>query len=107
MHAFRMRDTRLGMVICWKRLRNVIAGSQQTKMTIDLYSRTGEPIAYTEDAEHIYLFSGAAVAYLSGDAVYAFGGQQLGWLEDGWIQGQEGRLRTFHRRCSWWPSEAC
>lgn len=92
MHAFRMRDTRLGMVICWKRLRNVIVGSQQTKMIIDLYSR---PIAYTEDDEHIYLFSGAPVAYLSGDAVYAFGGQQLGWFEDGWIRDKKGGCVLF------------
>lgn len=64
-------------------------------MTIDFYSKTGEPIAYTEDNEHIYLFSGAPVAYLSGDAVYAFSGQHIGWFEDGWIRDKKGSCVLF------------
>lgn len=64
-------------------------------MTIDFYSRTGEPIAYSEDGEHIYLFSGAPVAYLSGDAVYGFGGEHIGWFEDGWIRDKKGGCVFF------------
>lgn len=45
-----------------------------------------EPIAYSEDGEHILLLSGEAVAYLSADAVYAYNGYQLGWFEDGWVR---------------------
>lgn len=59
------------------------------------YDRTGKPIAYTEDNETIYLFSGEPVAYLYGDAVYSFIGRQLGWCEDGWIRDLKGACVFF------------
>jgi hypothetical protein len=64
-------------------------------MTIDFYSKTGEPIAHSEDGEHIYLFSGTPVAYLAGDAVYTFSGEHIGWFEDGWIRDKQGGCVLF------------
>lgn len=64
-------------------------------MALDLYSHSGEPIAYTEDGQHIYLFSGAPVAYLDGDAVYSFSGNHIGWFEDGWIRDLKGGCVLF------------
>lgn len=46
-------------------------------MAIDFYSKSGEPVAYTEDGQHIYLFSGRPVAFLSGNAVYSFSGKHI------------------------------
>lgn len=63
------------------------------------YSKSGQPIAYTEDGQHLYLFSGKPVAYLSNDAVYSFSGEHLGWFEDGWIRDTE-------RKCVFFTSQA-
>ncbi|MFQ2194458.1 4-fold beta flower protein [Aeromonas jandaei] len=60
-------------------------------MAIDFYSKSGSPIAYTEDGQHIYLFSGAPVAHLDGDAVYSFSGNHIGWFEDGWVRDLKGK----------------
>jgi hypothetical protein len=62
---------------------------------IDFYDRSGAPIAYCQDGEHIYLFSGRPVAYLSGDAVYTFSGKHIGWFEDGWVRDKQGNCVLF------------
>ena len=64
-------------------------------MAIDFYSQAGEPIAYTDDGQHIYLFSGRPVAFLSGDAVYLFSGKHIGWFGDGWVRDRNGRPVFF------------
>ncbi|MDP2762641.1 MAG: hypothetical protein Q8O64_19945 [Sideroxyarcus sp.] len=64
-------------------------------MTINFYNKTGKPIAYSEDGEFIYLFSGKPVAYIAGDVVYSFSGEHLGWLEDGWILDKSGKCVFF------------
>ena len=64
-------------------------------MIIDFYSKSGEPIAYTEDGQHIYMFSGRPAAFLSGDAIYLFSGKHIGWFEDGWIRDRQGRAVFF------------
>lgn len=72
-------------------------------MTIDFYSKTGKPIAYTEDGEHIYTFSGRPVAYLNEDAVYSFSGQHIGWFEDGWLRDIKGKCVFFTNTASGGP----
>ena len=64
-------------------------------MTMDFYDRSGAPIAYSDDGEHIYLFSGRPVAYLSRTAVYTFGGMHIGWFENGWIWDLDGNAVFF------------
>ncbi|MGL4874001.1 MAG: 4-fold beta flower protein [Clostridium sp.] len=49
------------------------------------YNQRGRAICYTEDNEHIFLFSGEPVAYINGNSVYGFNGEHLGWFENGWI----------------------
>lgn len=63
------------------------------------YNKNGEPIAYAEDGEHIYLFTGEPVAYFHGDAVYGFNGKHLGWFENGWI-------RDLHGLCVFYSGDA-
>ena len=50
------------------------------------YDCYGVPVAYTEDNETIYLFTGEPVAYFYENAVYSFSGIHLGWFENGWIR---------------------
>jgi hypothetical protein len=64
-------------------------------MAIDFYDRSGTAVAYCENGEHIYLFSGESVAFLDGDAVYSFSGEHLGWFEDGWIRDKAGHCVFF------------
>ena len=59
-------------------------------MGITFYDLTGRAVAYTEDNENIYLYSGLPVAYLFGNLVYSFRGTQLGRFENGWIRDKNG-----------------
>lgn len=59
------------------------------------YDSTGRAVAYTEDNENIYLYSGVPVAYLYGKLVYSYQGTQLGRFENGWIRDKKGRCAFF------------
>ena len=63
------------------------------------YNSKGNPIAYSEDKQTIYLFSGEAVAYLEGELVYSFSGKHLGRFLAGW-------LRDNHGDCVFFTDEA-
>lgn len=54
------------------------------------YDLTGRAVAYTDDNENIYLFSGVPVAYLYGTLVYSYKGNQLGVFDKGWILDRYG-----------------
>jgi hypothetical protein len=59
-------------------------------MDITFYDQDGTPVAYTGDRQHIYLYSGRPVAYLSDGSVYAYTGKHLGWFNKGWVRDHEG-----------------
>jgi hypothetical protein len=59
------------------------------------YDKNGEPIAYTEDGIHIYLYSGKPIAYLSGNSLYNYEGSHLGWFVGGWIRDHNGDCVYF------------
>ncbi len=59
------------------------------------YDYRGVPVAYTEDNETIYLFTGEPVAYFYENAVYSFSGVHLGWFENGWIRDLSGACAFF------------
>ena len=59
------------------------------------YDSTGRAVAYSEDNENIYLYSGVPVAYLYGHIVYSFKGTQLGRFENGWIRDKRGYCVFF------------
>ena len=62
---------------------------------ITFYDRHGAPIAYSDDLESIYFFSGEPVAYIVGDSIYDFNGNHLGWFTDGWVRDHNGEAVFF------------
>jgi hypothetical protein len=54
------------------------------------YTKAGKAVAYDTDGIHIFLFNGRAVAYISGQSVYTYSGNHLGWYEDGWVYDHAG-----------------
>ena len=63
-----------------------------------LYDGRGIARAYIAgDGVTIYLWDGAAVAYLVGDKVYAWTGRHIGWFIDGIVFDESGR-RCGHVR---------
>ncbi len=65
-----------------------------------LYDKEGTPIAYSEDDEHIFLFTGEPAAYFYENAVYGFNGHQLGWFENGWIRDLDGKCVFYTENAS-------
>lgn len=65
------------------------------KLNMTFYDSHGKAVAYTEDEEHIYLFSGLPVAYLYNELIYSFKGKQLGRFEYGWVRDLKGRCVFF------------
>ncbi len=72
-------------------------------MSLDFYDKSGTPIAYTEDGEHIYTFDGRPVGYLSDGSVYAYTGVHLGWFENGLIRDNSGNAALFSEGSSGGP----
>ena len=64
-------------------------------MDITFFDENGEPIAYSDDNEHIFLFDGSAVAFISDDSIYDYDGKHLGWFEDGWVRDGNGYCVFF------------
>lgn len=62
---------------------------------LTFYDANGEPIAYSEDGESIYLFSGEPVAYIEDGSVWNYDGYHLGRFEDGWIRDNDGNAAFF------------
>jgi hypothetical protein len=64
-------------------------------MDITFYDSEGEPVAYSDDGVHIFLFSGEPVAYLVNESVYSFSGNHLGFFSNGWIRDHDGDAVFF------------
>ena len=60
------------------------------------YNQTGKAIAYSEDNETVYLFTGEPAAYFYNEAVYRFNGKHLGWFTNGWIRDLHGQCVFFN-----------
>lgn len=64
-------------------------------MSTDFYDSAGRPYAYTDDRKTIYNFPGKPVAYISGNSIYSFSGQHLGFFEQGQVWDHHGASILF------------
>jgi len=67
------------------------------------YDKRGNPCAYTNDEEHIYLFNGTPVAYLYNKSVYSYTGTHLGFFSNGWVLDNSGYRVFFTEDASGGP----
>ncbi|WP_182103770.1 4-fold beta flower protein [Niallia taxi] len=70
---------------------------------IVFYNKNGTAIAYSQDGQHIYTFTGKPVAYLYDVSVYSYSGKHLGRYENGWIRDNKGRCALFTSEASGGP----
>ena len=59
------------------------------------YAFNGAAVAYSNDGEVIYLYSGGPVAYLRGSSVYAYSGRHLGFFQYRWVRDHGGLCVFF------------
>ena len=67
------------------------------------YNYAGKPIAYCDDGEEIYLFSGKPVAYFYKDLIYGYNGNEFGWFENGWVMDMHGKCAFFTEKAKGGP----
>ncbi|GEM_PF-223376 len=81
------------------KLENDLAESLEEVIVEDseltFYDMNGDPVAYSEDGEYIYLFEGKPVAYFNDNTIYNFDGKQLGWYEAGCVLDLQGEHVFF------------
>ena len=59
------------------------------------YDRSGMPVAYSEDGNHIHAYSGHAIGHIHEDSIYDYSGKHLGWFIDGWVRDHYGHCVLF------------
>jgi hypothetical protein len=60
--------------------------------TTDYFDSKGTAVAYFDDDETLYLWSGKPVAYMDEDSLFGFNGKHLGWRKDGVIYDHDGAV---------------
>ena len=68
------------------------AGAGTVSEGSDFFDSRGAAIAYFDDDEVVYLWSGEPVAYRDEDSLFGFNGSHLGWLHEGAIYDHDGDL---------------
>jgi len=58
----------------------------------ELYDSRGTAVAYFDDDQTLYLWSGKPVAYTDEDSLFGFNGKHLGWLQEGAVYAHDGNL---------------
>ena len=69
----------------------------------NLYNHDGDPIAFSDDNEHIFSFRGEPLAYIYDNKVYSYKGRHLGWFMDGWVRDLRGSCVFFTENASGGP----
>lgn len=70
---------------------------------IEFFDQQGKAIAYSPDGDRIYSWSGQAVGFFRGDAVYDNRGSHLGWRHNGWIVDRFGNHSLFSQNATGGP----
>jgi hypothetical protein len=58
----------------------------------EFFDSRGAAVAFFDDDQTLYLWSGKPVAYLDEDSIFGFNGKHLGWLAMGSIYDHDGNL---------------
>lgn len=61
----------------------------------EFFSNEGKATCYSPDGEHLYLWSGKPVGYVTDGRVYSFSGRLLGWFDNGWLYDRNNRPALF------------
>jgi len=68
-------------------------------MRTTFWDSHGNAVAYLDDdRESVYLEDGTPVAWISGQVIYSYNGKLLGWIEEGWVFGPDGKCVLFTER---------
>lgn len=70
---------------------------------MEFYSRYGDAICYCQDGQHVFLWDGSPVAFLSDGKVYSFTGAVLGWFDNGWLYDRQNAPALFSASASGGP----
>lgn len=93
--SFRLRPARRGPAwrqsqLLGRRGFQTFVGGIEVKESV-FRDRLGHYVAYSEDEQHVYLFSGAPAARIAPNrALHSPDGAHLGWFVDGWIVDENG-----------------
>jgi len=58
----------------------------------EFFDSRGAAVAYFDDDETLYLWSGEPVAYRDEDSLYGFNGSYVGWLHEGAVYDHDGNI---------------
>lgn len=64
-------------------------------MSLIFFDKIGTPMAYIDDDEHIFFFTGETLAYIHDIFIYNYEGKRIGFFKDGWIRDNNGRCVLF------------
>jgi hypothetical protein len=59
------------------------------------YDVSGKAFAYSEDAKSLYGFDGRPLGHFLIDSLYNYSAVHLGFLQNGWIRGNQGEYILF------------
>lgn len=71
---------------------------------VEFFGGDGHAVCYSPDGEHLYLWSGEPVAYVTDEKVYSFNGRLLGWFTNGWLYDRANRPALFSSDSSGGPA---
>lgn len=73
------------------KIEDTTDSSENKTIDIDFYDENGEAIAYCDNGEEIYLYSGELVAIIDPDnIIYSIDDEYLGWYKNGWVIDDSG-----------------
>ncbi|MBL4788620.1 MAG: hypothetical protein JKY60_20440 [Kordiimonadaceae bacterium] len=73
--------------------------------TTHFFAMSGQPVCYSPDGEHLYLWDGNSVGYITNEKVYAYSGKLVGWFYNGWLYDQRNCPALFSEVASGGPAK--
>jgi hypothetical protein len=63
-----------------------------------LHGKKGQVLAFLADGERIVSLKGKSLAWISGENVYNYVGDHIGWWDDGFLLGPDGGVMAWQAR---------